>query len=280
VTLHAFAGKVVWITGASSGIGQALAFACHDAGAKLIISARQREDLEEFKRVCGDGEHIHLLPFDLAEPDVLAAYAERALQIYGHVDYMIHNAGVALRDRVADTSLEVDRQIMQINYFAPVALTKTLLPSMLERSSGCFVVVSSLSGKYGGPQYSSYAASKHALHGFFESLRAEVHEANIQITIVIPGFIRTHIARAAITGGGGTYGKTLDVHERGMIPRTCANRILSAVERRKEEALIGGVEIFSVYLKRFLPSVLSKVMRNHPVRFGRALRRWFSSPAP
>jgi short-subunit dehydrogenase len=278
MTKHKLADKVVWITGASSGIGRALTFACHEAGAKLIISSRSGERLEEVRRACRDGGEVEMLPFDLADADVITKQAELALGFFGHVDYMIHNAGVALRDRAADTALWVDRQIMQINYFGPVALTKTLLPSMLQRESGWFVVVSSLSGKYGGPQFSSYAASKHALHGFFESLRVEVHAANIRITIVVPGFVRTPIARDAITGGGGRYGKTLEVHERGMAPRACADQILEAVLRGKEEALIGGVEMYSVYLKRFFPGLLSRLMRHHPVRLGKALRRWLSFP--
>lgn len=271
-----FNGKVVWITGASSGIGRSLAFAFHDAGAKLILSARRADDLEEVKRTCGNGSDIHVVPLDLADLDTLPAHGARALAIYGHVDYMVHNAGVALRDRVVDTSIDIDQRIMTVNYFGPVALTKALLPSMLQRRAGCFVVISSLSGKYGGPQLSSYAASKHALHGFFESLRAEVHADGIRITLIVPGFIRTPIVSSAVTGGGGTYGRTLEAHERGMDPAECARRTLKAVARGKEEALVGGLEMYSVYLKRLFPRLLSTLLRHHPMKLRDRLVRMFS----
>ncbi|OLC05620.1 MAG: hypothetical protein AUH42_07160 [Gemmatimonadetes bacterium 13_1_40CM_70_11] len=271
-----FDGKVVWITGASSGIGRALAFAFDRAGARLILSARDRRSLEPVRAACRAGAEVHLLPFDLAALDSMPRHAEEALGLWGHVDYMVHNAGVALRERMVDTPLRLDQQIMATNYFGPVALTKALLPSMLQRQSGCFVVVSSLSGKYGVPQLSSYSAAKHALHGCFECLRAEVHDRNIQVTIVIPGFIRTPIVQHALTGSGAPYGKTLPAYERGMDPDLCAARILRAVARRKEEALIGGSELSTLYLKRFLPSLLSVLVRNHPVRLRNKLWRLLS----
>lgn len=221
-----------------------------------------------------------MLPLDLADLAALPQHASHALGVYGHVDYMVHNAGIALRDRVVDTSLAIDQKVMAVNYFGPVAITKALLPSMLRCRSGCFVVVSSLSGKYGGPQFSSYAASKHALHGFFESLRAEVHADNIRITMVVPGFIRTSILKSAVTGGGGTYQKTLTVHERGMHPDRCAAKILAAVARGKDEALVGGMEIYSVHLNRWFPTLLAVLIRSHPARLQSQLRRFFSFGSP
>ena len=271
-----FEGKVVGITGASSGIGRALAFAFDRAGARLILSARDARSLEPVRAACRASDQVHLLPFDLAALDTIPQIAERALGLWGHVDYMVHNAGVALRDRMVDTPLRLDQQIMATNYFGPVALTKALLPSMLQRRSGCFVVVSSISGKYGVPQLSAYSASKHALHGCFECLRAEVHDHNIQVTIVIPGFVRTPIVQHALTGKGVPYGKTLPAYERGMDPDVCAARILRAVARHKEAALIGGYELSSLYLKRFFPSLLSVLVRNHPVRLRNQLVRWLS----
>ena len=261
-----FSDKVVWITGASSGIGAALAIALSRSGAMLILSGRDRNALKNVKRACCIDADVVLQPFDLADLDGLNRQAERALQAFGHIDYMIHNAGIASRDRVETTELCVDQKIMATNYFGAVCLTRALLPSMRQRSSGCFVVVSSLLGKHGGPQASSYSASKHALHGFFESLRAEVHDDNIRVTMVVPGFIRTPIITRAVTGGGGRYGKTLAVHKRGMDPEQCAARILKAAAARKEEVLVGGVEIYSAYLKRFFPTLLSAVIRSHPAK--------------
>jgi short-subunit dehydrogenase len=180
---------------------------------------------------------------------------------------MVHNAGVALRERAEATPLGLDQRVMTTNYFGAVALTKALLPSMLERGSGSFVVVSSLSGKYGVPQLSAYAASKHALHGFFESLRAEVFARGLRITFVIPGIIRTPIIQRALTGGGAPYAKSMPAYERGMDPDACAQRILRAVARGKEEVSIGGSETLTLYLKRFFPSLHSAFIRNHPVRY-------------
>ena len=268
-----FDRKVVWITGASSGIGRALARGFDRAGARLILSARDSRSLEPVRQDTRAPAEVHLLPFDLAELDTLPEHAEQALQLWGHVDYMVHNAGVALRERLVDTPIRLDQQVMATNYFGPLALTKALLPSMLRRHSGSFVVVSSLSGKYGVPQLSSYAASKHALHGAFESLRAEVHTQGVRVTMVIPGIIRTPIIQHALTGSGAHYGKVMPAYERGMDPDACAARILRAVSRRKEEVLIGGPEVFTVYLQRVFPTLLSAFVRSHPVRLGNRLRR-------
>ncbi len=276
MTADRFRGKVVWITGASSGIGRALALAFDRAGARVILSGRDWPALEAVRAECRGGADAHVLPFDLAALDTLPEQAAAALERWGHVDYMIHNAGIALRGRMADTPLRLDQQVMATNYLGPVALTKALLPSMLARRSGHFVVISSLSGVYGVPQLSAYAASKHALHGSFESLRAEVHAQNVFVTIVIPGFIRTPILQRALTESGGAYGKSLPAYERGMAPEACASVILRAVARRKEEVFVGGWEGASLYAKRFFPTLLALFVRNHPVKLRNRLLRLFT----
>jgi dehydrogenase/reductase SDR family member 7B len=268
-----FTGKVVWITGASSGIGRSLALAFAAAGARLILSARRKEALEEVQQSCG-GAEVRLVPFDLADLDVVPARAAEALACFGGVDIMVHNAGLAARDRVTNTSREVQERLLRTNYLGPALLTQALLPSMLERSGGHFVVISSLSGKYGGPLLSAYAASKHALHGFFESLRAEEHDRGIVITIVVPGFIKTDITAHALTGSGGSFGRVLPIYRNAMGPDECARRILRAVARQRQEVLIGGTEVWTVYLKRWLPSMLSVVVRSHPVRLRNRLLGW------
>jgi dehydrogenase/reductase SDR family member 7B len=181
----AFQGKVVWITGASSGIGRSLALAFADSGARLILSARRREALEEVRRSCPESAEILVLPLDLEDLPALAAHVAAVLDRFGAVDIMVHNAGVAVRDRAVNTSLEVHERVLRTNYLGPVALTAAVLPSMLARRAGQFVVISSLSGKYGGPQLSAYAAAKHALHGYFESLRAEEHDSGIVVTFIV-----------------------------------------------------------------------------------------------
>lgn len=214
---------------------------------------------------------------DLAELDALPGKVSEALAIYQRVDCLIHNAAIALRDRVVDTDIAIHQRVMATNYFGPVVLTKALLPAMLTRGSGHFVVISSLSGKYGAPQMSAYAASKHALEGFFESLEAEVHDRNIRVTIVVPGFIRTSILPSAVTGGGGSYGRNLPVHETGMSPAECARRILKGLARGRRQLLVGGWETSTVYLKRFFPGLLAWLVRQHPVRLR---RRWFGAGNP
>ena len=279
----AFRGKVVWITGASSGIGRALALAFAAAGARLILSARNAGQLAAVQRSCGAAE-CHVLPFDLADLDALPARALEALACYGLVDIMVHNAGLAARARVTETTREVHERVLRTNYLGPALLTQALLPSMLAQGGGQFVVVSSLTGVYGSPLLAAYAASKHALHGFFESLRAEEHDRGIGVTLVVPGFIRTDITAHALTGSGGSFGRVLGIYDTAMSPEECARRILRAAARRREEVLIGGAEIWTVYLKRWLPRVLSAVVRSHPVQMRNKLlglipilgRRWRS----
>jgi short-subunit dehydrogenase len=267
------AGKVVWITGASSGIGRALALAFAAAGARLILSARRPEALADVQRACGTAE-IRLVPFDLADLDLVPARAAEGLACYGGVDIMVHNAGLAVRDRVTNTTREVHERILRTNYLGPVLLTHGLLPSMLARGGGHFVVISSLSGKYGGPLLAAYAASKHALHGFFESLRAEEHDQGIVVTFIVPGFIRTEITAHALTGSGDSFGRVLPIYRHAMDPERCARRILRAVARRRQEVLVGGVEVWTVYLKRWFPRALAVVVRSHPVRLRNRLLGW------
>jgi short-subunit dehydrogenase len=268
-----FAGKKVWITGASSGIGEALARAFHGEGARLVLSARNEPALRAVKGTLGNGEEerVAVLPLDLSRPDTLAEGAEAAWNVFEGVDILVHNAGIAQRDLALNTDLAVDRRIMEVNYFGAVALTKEILPRMIANGSGHLVVVSSLSSKYGIPKLTAYAASKHALHGFFDSLRAEVHPHGIRITLVIPGIIRTPITRNALVGDGTVHGKMEAVHERGMSAEACAAGVLDAVARGKEEALVGGMETLTVHLHRFFPVLFSRMIRNHPVR---AWRRW------
>jgi len=264
---------VVWITGASSGIGRSLALAFAAAGARLILSARRREALAEVQRACGVAES-HLVPFDLADLDALPSRAAQALACYGSVDIVVHNAGVAARARAAETTREVHERVLHTNYLGPALLTQALLPSMFARGGGHFVVISSLSGEYGAPQLAAYAASKHALHGFFESLRAEEHDRGIIVTVVVPGFIRTEITAHALTGSGGSFGRVLSVYRTAMEADECARRILRGVARRREEVLVGGAEIWTVRLNRWFPRALSVVVRSHPVLMRNKLLGW------
>jgi short-subunit dehydrogenase len=266
-------GKVVWITGASSGIGRALALACGRAGARLILSARSAAALEAVARETG--AEARVIPLDLTHLGELPGAAAEALAAFGGVDIMVHNAGVAVRERVADVSLEVHEQVLRTNYLGPVVLTQALLPAMRARGGGRFVVISSLSGKYGGPLLGAYAGSKHALHGYFETLRGEERERGIAVTIVVPGFIRTAITAHALTGTGERFGHVLPLYHDAMTAEECAAGILRAVARDRREVLIGGLEVWTVYLHRLSPRLAALVVWGHPVRLrNRLLAPW------
>ncbi|MGD8426382.1 MAG: SDR family oxidoreductase [Balneolaceae bacterium] len=257
-----FQNQVVWITGASSGIGEALAYAFHEQGARLILSSRRKKALEEVKTNCiGDTSNIHIIPLDLAETDTLAKKANQALDIYGHVDYLFNNAGISQRSLAIDTQIDVLRRVMEINFFGTVILTKAVLPSMIERKSGHIVVTSSVMGKFGTRLRSSYASSKHALHGYFDCLRQEVADYNIKVSLVCPGFIKTDVTKNMLEGDGSKHNKMGHGQEHGMEPDVFANKLLPKVLNGKEEIYIGGTEIFGVYLKRFVPTLFGKILQ-------------------
>ena len=196
--------KVIWLTGASSGIGEALAYQLSKKGARLILSSRRKEELERVKGNCPSHSQpgISIIPLDLEQPDTLEVSTQAAIQIFGHVDMLINNGGVSQRSFIADTSLAVYRRLMEVNYFGAIALTKHLLPHFIHRKQGHFVNITSLTAKFGTPYRSGYAASKHALHGFFEALRAEHHKDNIKVSMICPGFIRTSLTLSALTADG------------------------------------------------------------------------------
>lgn len=262
--------KVVWITGASSGIGEALAFELAKKGARLILSARRKDELERVKDNCsGPRENISVLPLDVTKSGELPQITNQALELFGHIDILVNNSGISQRSFAKETLLEVDRKIMEVNYFGAVALTKNILPHFFSRKAGHFVVVTSVTGKFGTPYRSGYAASKHALHGFFDSLRAELWrdvKDSIKVTIISPGFIHTPITLAAVTGDGSPLNKMDEGQYRGKSAAWCARKIINAIEKNKEEVYIGGREVLAVYLKRFFPGLLSKIMRTAKVR--------------
>jgi short-subunit dehydrogenase len=264
-------GKVVWITGASSGIGESLAYEMAKQGAKLILSARRKDELLRVKGNCIESAQpdVRTLALDLSKPEMLKLSTEAALQIFGHIDILINNGGISQRSFAKDTSVDVDRRLMEVNYFGSVALTKYLIPHFLQRRSGHFVAVSSVTGKFGTPYRSGYTASKHALHGFFDSLRAELWKEvknAIPVTIICPGFVNTPLTLSAVTGDGSPLGKSDDANYHGMDPTVFAKKMIKAIEAKKNEVYIGGREVWGVYLKRFVPDIFARIIRTTPVR--------------
>ncbi|UOQ53662.1 SDR family oxidoreductase [Hymenobacter cellulosivorans] len=260
-----FSQQVVWITGASAGIGEALAKEYARAGARLVLSARNVAELERVAAACAPAE-VLLVPLDLGQADTLQACAEKVLGHYGRLDVLVNNGGISQRSLALDTSLDVHRRLMEVNYFGTVALTKAVLPQLLSQKSGQIVVVSSLVGKFGSPYRSAYAASKHALHGFFDSLRAEIWQSGVGITIICPGFVRTGVSINALTADGSPQ-QTMDAAtEQGLAPEKLAHKAIRAIAQRREEVYIGGRETLGVYLKRLAPGLFSRILRKAQVR--------------
>ena len=246
--------KTVWITGASSGIGEALCYEFAKHGCKLIISARREEELERVKKQCKtDSSNIVLLPLDLSKLPHPDQYAQKAIEAFGRVDILINSGGITQRSLLKDTKLEVDRKIMDIDYFGTIALTKAILPYMLENKSGHIAAISSIVGKFGFPMRSAYSAAKHALHGFFESAQAELKNSGVNFLIVVPGRVKTNVSLNAITGSGKTYGKMDEGQDSGISAEECAWKIIKAIEKNKKEVNIGSTDILLVYIHRYAP---------------------------
>jgi short-subunit dehydrogenase len=260
--------QVVWLTGASSGIGEALAYALAKEGAKLIISARRADELQRVAAKCNLApDKILVLPLDLTDESTFEAKKAEVLKKFSHIDTLINNGGISQRSLARDTSVAVDRSIMEVNYFGTIALTKTLLPDFRAQKSGLYVVVSSVVGKLGSPWRSGYSASKHALHGFFDSLRAEEYDSGIRVLLVCPGFIQTNISMNALTGSGAKLGSMDSATSKGLTADECAQQIITAIKSDKEEIVVAKIrERFAVIAKRFFPGIFSRLIRGMAVR--------------
>jgi dehydrogenase/reductase SDR family protein 7B len=256
-----FSGKVVWITGASSGIGEALAYELARRGANLVLSARREAQLERVREQCVRASDHMVLPLDLTEAETLAAATAKVLERFGHVDILVNNGGISQRGTVAETTLEVDRRIMEVNYMGTVALTKAVLPSMLTRRSGQVVVISSLMGKIGTPLRSAYAASKHALQGFFDCLRAEVHDQGVHVCVISPGYVRTEITKHALTADGSAYDQMGEAQSKAMSAEQFAKRCADAIANDATDKMIGGPEVWAARLQPFFPRVYDFLVR-------------------
>lgn len=249
-----FTGKTIWITGASSGIGKAVAVEISKAKAHLILSGRKEDALREVAGTCEqNGSTTAIIPFDLGDEKSVEAAGQKALSENPKIDCLYHFGGISQRSVVSETPLFVDRKIFEVNYFGTIALTKAVLPRMIENGGGHIAVTSSIVGKFGFPYRSSYSASKQALHGFFESLRAENVKQNIRVSMIIPGFINTNISVNAITKDGQAHAKLDENQEGGMAADRSAVIICKKLKKEKKEILVGGKELLMVHIRRFLP---------------------------
>lgn len=258
-----FKNKVVWITGASSGIGEALARALSAAGAMLILSSRRWDELERVRKSCTNKGNVKIILVDLLDTASLSAKTKEAIAAFGHIDVMVHNGGISQRSLVQDTSMQVQRKVMEIDYFSYVELTNHLLPHFLQRNSGHFVIMSSVMGKIGTPMRSAYAAAKHALHGFFDCLRAEVFDKNIQVTIITPGYIRTNVTMNAVRGDGSAVAEVGENIANGLPADKAALQIMKAIAAGKFETYVGKTsgEKMALIVNRIAPNMLQKIVR-------------------
>ncbi len=254
--------RVVWITGASSGIGAALAVEMAGRGARLALSGRNRRELEAVRHQCqASNAQAEIFPFDVQQASQITDVAGKVLRHFGHVDLLINNAGISQRSRAVDTPLQVDRKIMEVNYFGNIAVARAVLPHMLRRGYGHIAITTSITGHFGFPLRSAYSASKHALCGFYESLRAEMADQNIHITFITPGRIRTSISRHALNEEGKEQGVMDPGQEKGMPADQSARIIIKGLRRHKREILVGRKEILMVFIHRFFPGIFYRIVR-------------------
>lgn len=254
--------KTVWITGAASGIGKALAIEYSKKSAIVILSDRDIENLQKVVDECEElGAKTVFAPFDLSKTDEIEAAVAKVLKVYPKINILISNGGISQRSYAIETPIEIDRKILEINFFGAITLTKALLPALIDDGGGNISVTSSMTGKFGFPLRTSYCASKHAVQGFFEALRAELHTKNVKVTIVSPGRVYTNISLNAIDKDGNRHG-TLDPGQaKGISAEKCARKIMRAINRNKKELWVGGSEILMIYIRKYMSPLFHVLAR-------------------
>lgn len=251
--MQSFQGKYVLITGASSGIGEALALAFAQQKAQLVLAARRSDKLEALKVKCLQlTDSCQVVSLDLSMDESVEAAAAAVKQMVPHLDVLVNNAGISQRATAAETDYRVERQIMQTNFLGPVYFTKLLQGHFLPQQ-GAIVVISSVVGLFGFPLRSSYAASKHALHGYFESMAMECQYPFIML--VCPGRINTPISLSALQGGAQAHGQIDPGQANGIPADECANRILRGLSQKKNLLLIARGEKLLWYIRRLSPAL-------------------------
>lgn len=258
-----FKDKKVWITGASSGIGEALAYAFAKEGAQIILSARNETELERVKSNCQEALSVEVLHLDIGDHDSVFEKAGNLLSRINAVDILINNAGLSQRSLAVETDLSVTKRLLDVDLTGTIAVTKSVLESMIKQKSGQIVVITSIMGKLGAPLRSSYAAAKHGLHGYFDTLRAETYKDGIRVLLVCPGYVQTNVSINALTANGVAQGTMDEATQNGFTPEEVAAKILKALRQGKEEIVIAkGRERLATYVKRFAPRLLSRMVRN------------------
>lgn len=254
--------RTIWITGASSGIGEACAYLYARQGVNLILTATRVDRLDEVQEECIRlGAQCAVLPYDLADLTHIDELVDKAIAAFGRIDVVFLNAGISQRSKILETDSKVDDKIMDVNFFAPVKIGKRLLPDMIKQGGGTIAVTTSISGKFGFPLRSAYASSKFALYGFFETLHAEYYDQDIRVVMVCPGRVRTNISYNALEADGRKHAQMDDGQNNGISAVKAAKKIVKAIDKQKPEVLIGGKELLMVHIKRFFPGLARKIAR-------------------
>ena len=258
--MRLFEGKIAWITGASSGIGECLVYSFVKRGATVIASSNELSELERVKQNCGDfSGKVVCVPFDLSDTTGIDKIVKEQIEQTGRIDYLLNIGGISQRATIEETPLWLDRKIMEINYFGTIALTKAVLPYMIKQKSGHILATSSISGRFGFPLRSAYSASKQALHGFFETLFIENKKYNIRSTVIIPGRVRTKVSFRALDAEGKEHGKMDAGLSKGITPEKAAETIIRGIIRNKREILVGSTELIMLYIRRYFPALFFRL---------------------
>lgn len=247
--------------GASSGIGEECAVEFASKGERLVLSSRRMDELERVRQRClkAGAAEVALLRLDLADTASLETIAAKAWDTFGGLDILLCNAGISQRCDTDETSIEIIRKVMEIDYFAPVILTKCILSRMLGAGGGQLACTASIAGLFGSRQRCAYSSAKAALQRFYETISAEYRDRNIHTTVLIPGRIRTDISLSALEASGKAHGVMDPGQMKGIPARKAARTIVKAIYARKREKLVGGIELVMAYLKRFIPSLASYI---------------------
>ena len=255
-----FTGKVAWITGASSGIGESLVYAFIKRGAAVVASSNEPAGLERVKAACGEkSTMVTCVPFDLSDTSGIKDIVDKQINTSGRIDFLLNIGGISQRARIDETPLWLDRKIFEINYFGTIAFTKAVLPYMVKQQSGHILATSSISGRFGFPLRSAYSASKQAIHGFFETLYLENKKFNIRASVIIPGRVRTSISVHALESDGKEHGKLDDGQAGGISPEKAAEIIIKGMIRNKREILVGKSELMLLHIRRYCPWLFFRI---------------------
>jgi NADP-dependent 3-hydroxy acid dehydrogenase YdfG len=258
-----FKDQVIWITGGSSGIGEALALQFASEGSKIVLSSRREEELNRVREMCIKSglspDDVLVLPLDVTSYASMPAAVEGIMQTFGRIDMLINNAGISQRSLCIDTDFSVYQQIFEIDVLGQIALTQHVLPIMIDQGSGHIAITSSVAGKIGVPYRTGYCAAKHAVMGFYDALRAEVAHQGIRVTTITPGYIQTNISVSALKGDGSTFDRVDKDIAGGMDVNRCAEVIIRGFKKGTAEIAVGeGFEMKGLWLKRFFPGLVFK----------------------